>query len=603
MIAGSVCFTDSVASLNIPVNNSNKGDLICHSVNSRGFRGAFFIHQNTPSVEQDYLFIDEERDIVVLLSGAIYNRNELTKKAFINQQAKDPQLIAELFLQEGPDFVKNLNGDFAISVFNPEKKRLFLFRDHVGICPMAWTTDNETFFFSSDINELCRIFSNGGRIDNDYLLRYFKYIDYRKTPESRVKKLMPGHFLSYSGGGIEIKKYWEPERIRIDRKLSYDSMINELKELVADAVRIRCDERYTAAAHVSSGIDSGIVSAFAREAYGSQGDFYGLSWSPGGEFDLNVKYDERDLVWKSCEKAGIKPLFSEMDLPGFLKYISGYYYNTGYFSEDDTTDRASLLNINLIFSGFGGDEFISIGHSGIDLDLLRGFRFRTFFRRYDIKRPRRFVRYFLFYVVNPFLCILDRNTRKGFSEDARYIQKPYQKSDRDALRNFYCHKSRRQMHLNVFRFQNIPARCESWYALAYRKGIQFRYPLLDRRIIEYILKVPSKLLCKTHYFRPLLREIGKDILPEEVRLNESKNDPLYWKWIDEIFRKAASIFMDETETWKANPDLAFVDFDLLMRDITCFKSQGAIKHEKALFKSLVYLKAIHEFTINYRQKI
>ena len=42
-----------------------------------------------------------------------------------------------------------------------------------------------------------------------------------------------------------------------------------------------------------------------------------------------------------------------------------------------------------------------------------------------------------------------------------------------------------------------------------------------------MLKVPSELLCKTDYFRPLLREIGEGILPDEVRLHEQKYDPVY----------------------------------------------------------------------------
>ena len=73
----------------------------------------------------------------------------------------DPVLIADLFSREGPDFVKRLNGDFAIFIAQPEKKQAYLFRDHVGIRPMAWTVDQQTLCFSSDIIGLCRAFSSG----------------------------------------------------------------------------------------------------------------------------------------------------------------------------------------------------------------------------------------------------------------------------------------------------------------------------------------------------------------------------------------------------------------------------------------------------------
>ena len=66
-------------------------------------------------------------------------------------------------------------------------------------------------------------------------------------------------------------------------------MLADLGELVKDAVRIRCDSRFIAGAHVSGGLDSGIVSAMAREQYRHQELFYGFSWSPAGFVSGDVK--------------------------------------------------------------------------------------------------------------------------------------------------------------------------------------------------------------------------------------------------------------------------------------------------------------------------
>jgi asparagine synthase (glutamine-hydrolysing) len=602
MITGSVCFGNPDGFFNILLMSSDGGELVCHPVSAIGFEGAFYTHPRLPGITEDRCYTDEERDIVVLMSGSIFNRTTLLRKTGLSGQPADPQLAAILFLREGPAFVEKLNGDFAIFILRPREKQAYLFRDQLGICPLAWTERGRTLYFSSDITALCRVFSDGRKIDSEYLLGYFKYIDYSKTPLASVSKLMPGHYLHFSPGATEIKKYWNPERIRIERKMSYESSVAELKELIKDAVRIRCDERYSAGAHVSSGIDSGVVAALARKEYSQQHDFYGLSWSPAGDFAGSFSYDERELVSKSCRDAGIQPVLSEMGETEFSDYVSRYYYNRGYFSEDEATDRASRLKINLIFSGFGGDEFISTGHSGIDLDLLRGLRLQTFFRRNSLRNPKRFIRHLLFFVINPALGILDRRTRKAFSDDARYLKKPYKKSDRNALRNFYFHRSRRQMHLNVFRFYNIPERCESWYLMGFRKGIEYRYPLLDRRIVEYMLRVPSELLCRAGNFRSLLRETGKGIIPEEVRLKESKNDPVYWSWMDQLRQNAAVRFMDEAEAWESNSDLDFVDFELLAGDIAEYRSHEGVAGGEVLFRTLVWLKGLYEFTVRYRQK-
>ena len=129
-----------------------------------------------------------------------------------------------------------------------------------------------------------------------------------------------------------------------------------------------------------------------------------------------------------------------------------------------------------------------------------------------------------------------------------------------------------------FRFYNLPERCESWHASGFQKGVEYRYPLLDKRIVEYMLKVPSEHLCRTGYVRPLLREIGKGLLPEEVRLNQDKNDPVLLGRIGmNSSRVRPSHLWRRRAIGDTNPDLNFVDFDLLLKDIDiCLTGEGML---------------------------
>ncbi len=391
--------------------------------------------------------------------------------------------------------------------------------------------------------------------------------------------------------------------IREERHLVRDNMLSDLKNLLSDAVTIRCDRRFTAGAHVSGGLDSGIVAALARKEYYSQDEFTGFSWSPRDYISpAGTKYDERDLVIKSCTKANINPLFSEMSNSDFQGIVSSYSTNHGFFSEHSTIDQAVRTKTNLIFSGWGGDEFISTGVSAMEPDLLRRLKLGIFFRRNPVYPPKLFIKRMIFCVVHPALGIMSRGMIRSFKNDSRYIKKSFSQSDRKAIKYFHFNTSKHQFHLSMLRFYHLQNRCESWNVNGYRRGVEYRYPLLDRRIIEYMLKVPTELLCKTDDVRPLLRELGEGILPEEVRLNRSKNDPVYREWMEELFRDAAVSFMEEVSVWRANPDLSFIDFDLLTRDISIFKDSPENFQQKVLFRSLVYLKAIHEFTVDYRQE-
>ena len=417
-----------------------------------------------------------------------------------------------------------------------------------------------------------------------------------------MKRLLPGHYLEYSERGVRMTRYWDPEMIKTDNSMDYEEMLSELKELVEDAVAIRCDNRFTAGSHVSSGLDSCSVAALARRNYLTQDTFYGYSWSPSGFTPSNPDYDERELVRSLCNRERIEPVFSGMTPEEFLYRVSDFYHNKGNYFEEHTLGQAAVNGTNLLFSGWGGDEFISTGDRGIETDLLRRLNLRTYFRRNPVRPVKRCIKYFLIYTLLPAAGILQWNVARSFANDARYLKKPFGKTDRQVLRNFYFHTSRRQLHLRYLRFYHIQERCESWMISGYRRGVEYRYPLLDMRIVEYMIRMPSLLLCRTDYFRPLLRIIGEGWLPDDVRLNVSKRDPVYMEWWYELFRQAGVKLMEEAGQWQANPELDFIDFKKLNEEIALYRRDPAAIDGRNLFKSLVYMKAVHQFTVRYHER-
>lgn len=567
-----------------------------------GFEGGYFLSPRLPYTAEDFFYSDFEHDILVLMSGSVYNSRELIAGAGLERDMPYPGLVARLFLDAGPDFVKELNGDFAICIHRPSGGETFLFRDHAGIRPLVFARSGGSLSFSTDQGILAAALDDPGRPETDFLLGLFRYADYRKAAYSSVRKLLPGHCLRFAGEKVSISRYWDPWKIRVDRRMTHEQMLDEVRNLVNDAVRIRCDKRFTAGAHVSGGIDSGIVSTLARKEYDSQDCFYGFSWSPGDFSTPDPQRDERPLVRSFCSKKEITPVFSDLNLNSFLEQVAVSDENKLYFVEGRVQEQAAERGVNLIFSGWGGDDFVSTGDYGIELDLLAGLRLKEFFKRNPVRPFRKFAKYFLSYIVYPFLGILPLSLRRYFREQTRYILKPWRKNDRRAVRYFYFYRSRRQHHLRLLEMYHIQERCESCAVSGYRKGIEYRYPLLDRRIIELILRVPSELLCRTDYFRPLLREAGEGILPDEVRLNWSKEDHAYWSWMESLYKQAASALVPQVSSWKSNKDLFFIDFGRLERDIALLQSSGPDAVGKGLFSSVVFTAAMNYMTTAMRER-
>ena len=126
MIIGSLSFSPNENTATVAERVRNATDncgLIFHELIRQYFKGGYYLHPRLPYNPADLCYSDEARDIVVLLSGSVHNRQELYHLLQITIPVTDSELIASLFLYEGPEFVKRLNGDFAVFILQPKKKR------------------------------------------------------------------------------------------------------------------------------------------------------------------------------------------------------------------------------------------------------------------------------------------------------------------------------------------------------------------------------------------------------------------------------------------------------------------------------------------------
>jgi len=256
--------------------------------------------------------------------------------------------------------------------------------------------------------------------------------------------------------------------------------------------------------------------------------------------------------------------------------------------------------VNLIFSGWGGDEFISIGHRGIDADLVKEFDWTYFFKKYPLSKPRKAMSALLFRGLFPGVL---RSYSKYKTYDAvhQYIKKKLG-SNVVPRKQRFCYRSRREVHLQLLWLGHLGQRAADWYVAGRRTGIEYRYPLLDRRIVEYILKVPSRALVGGLHYRVILRAIGKHLLPPEVANNISKEDPVGNAYNVYLAKEVMPHLMDQIDSYASNPDLNFVDFDLLRKnipDMVLPESTNFAKQDASIFP---YLKGAHDFTKAYYAK-
>src|SRR5579863_9270953 len=162
----------------------------------------------------DQPLANEAGDVTLVFNGEIYNYRELRQglleRGHIFRTQSDGEVIAHLYEELGPDFVRELNGMFAIALWDDRRKRLVLARDRVGEKPLYFWQRDHTLAFASEIKSLFEYPAVGRAPDHEALTQYFFY-GYIPAPRSafaEIRKLPASHRMVVENGRVEVEPYW-----------------------------------------------------------------------------------------------------------------------------------------------------------------------------------------------------------------------------------------------------------------------------------------------------------------------------------------------------------------------------------------------------------
>ena len=566
---------------------------------------SFMVSPGIPSEYHDTFYHDALTGTSVVFDGFLYNRDEIASATpSCKPSMPVPELVARAFHFRGPEFATILNGDFAFYICLEKQKQAFFYRDHLGVRPLAIVRSGKTLFFSTDMKGLCKALFRDMPVDREYLVNLFLTAghDYTLLPQQPVTQVKPGHFCRISPEEQEMNPYWFPEKVSARRTLTRSEALEEALHLLKDAVRIRSDIRFNASAHVSGGLDSGIVASLARKEYAGQSLFYGFSWSPHPDEDRDESpNDERKRVQALCRMNLISPLFSGFNGDDYHTFVSDWHHPSELLFEKKITEEAKTRGINLIFSGWGGDEFVSLSDRGIDADLVRNLNFKHLVRKYNLLHFKGIISAIRY---NTSIWAVRRkySSRKTSKWVYPYIRKAL-KNNCIPIRERFSHRSRRDVHLQLLRKGHLADRTGDWYVLGQHNGIEYRYPLLDWRFVEFMLSIPSHCLVHGHRDRSLIRELGKEYLPPEVCQNCLKEDVSLSRRFRRVAPEIQQKYSLALDDFRNNPELSFVDFDLLRKHLPIILRKSRIKSDPETLSIFYYLKKAHEFTCGFHKVI
>jgi asparagine synthase (glutamine-hydrolysing) len=248
---------------------------------------------------------NEDESIWITLNGEIYNFKELTNELKAQghrfRSHSDTEVVLHLYEELGVKCLDRLNGMFAFALWDSKQKTLLLARDRVGKKPLHYSIANGKLFFASEIKALIRHPMIERTLDLKALGKYlaFEYVPAPHTIFTAIKKLEPGHYLTYRNGDTFSSAYWDIPMEDYPISDSTETQVTEeLKELLDRAVRSRLVADVPVGLFVSGGLDSGLVAAIARRAKESLQCF-----SIGFE---ESSFDESRYAREIAESLGLK---------------------------------------------------------------------------------------------------------------------------------------------------------------------------------------------------------------------------------------------------------------------------------------------------------
>lgn len=453
-------------------------------------------------------------------------------------QAEEEALLAAV-QRHGADFPDRLNGDFAVALWRREAEELWLGRDYIGVRPLAWTFQPGRWFAFASLPKslhgagLAPATIDKAAVAAKVVQTYFAGAD---SGFAEIAYLEAGHSLCVRLGSSAPPRPHRAYRSDPARVGSWrgtpEQAAETLQRLVQEAVAARMPEAGPVACHLTGGLDSSAITVLAARHIRHRGGkvlaLTSLVSTGVGPPELDEKPmiaavldQERDIVHRQMEDMLPMPGRAE-DADWPQSVIGG--------PDDQMMSAAAAFGADRILSGVGGDEGASYNGANLYASLLRTGRLPTLARELTARAKsdglslRKTIRGRL---IGPLLPAIFRRRRQvGIADPAhgavRYLAKAIRQEVARRRMPPALHSNKPADRARAFSDHHIPSRCTYYALMAARHGLAASFPLLDRRIVDFVLSLPIHLFVADGQARQPFRRAMRGILPEQVRLARHK---------------------------------------------------------------------------------
>ena len=492
----------------------------------------------------------------IIFNGEIYNHQEIRKK-LIDQGIQfkgnsDTETVLYGYIIYGENILNQLNGIFAIAIYDKLEQTIFGARDQFGVKPFYYYLKGNAFAFSSEIKSLIYLPDFDNSLNFKALANYMNYLwsPGQLTPFKYMHKLLPGECFKIQVAKPDTFKKYKYYDIPFDgsREFYSDRMwIQTIDEKLEQAVKSQLLSDVPVGFFLSGGIDSSLIVAEASKlSGGNKLDCFTIKG------DTNAKNEGFVEDYKFAQKAAKHLNVNLHVVDGSINIINEFDKMIWHMDEPQADiaplyvykvcQEAYQKGIKVMLSGAGGDDVFSgyRRHTAINLDKYLKFTppfvfplLEKFLRNKDVNNPNirrinkfikrnkastidRLVGYFEWYPIAENLELFHSDIQ---NEIINYKPEEYlynlldDVNEEDDLLN-------KMLYLEQKTFL-VDHNLNYTDKMGMAAGVEIRVPFLDKDLVHASTRLPKNLKIRNHHTKYILRKIAAQHLPLSI-VNRAK---------------------------------------------------------------------------------
>ncbi len=506
-----------------------------------------------------------DRECAITFNGEIYNMAELKAELILEgadfKTTSDTEVIIEGFMLHGKDYIKKLNGIFAIALWDSASQELTLFRDRLGVKPLFYTITNETMVFASEIKGLFAYPDVKPVIDRNGLCEIFALgpaKTYGKGVFKDVLEVLPGECITFHKNGYTKSFYWKLESRPHEDSL--EETIAKTAWLIEDSVKMQMLSDIPISTFLSGGVDSSLVTAICAKELKRQGRILNTF---SFDFKDNQKYFKANSFQPSQDRPFVEKMINYAETNHHFLECTNQDQLDCLFKAVDARDLPCMADVesSMLYFCSKVTAYNKVTLTGECADEIFGgypwFHSAEAFETDAFPWSRN---------MEPRQVLLADDLINNLHME-EYARAAYEATIRETpalAEDTPTEKRRREIsYLNLRWF--MTTLLDRMDRTSMYNGLEARVPLADHRILEYVFNIPWEMKCPNGMVKGLLRHAGEGMLPSEVLWRKKSPypktyDPTYEKLLasqlKEVLADGNSPIRTLLDTKKVN---AFID--------------------------------------------